>query len=310
MRQGLLWLSERQGIFNFVRRNGMARKFASRFVAGRDDRDRRAGGEGARRARHHPVARPAGRERHGRGRGGGGARPLPPDARPDGRERRRGQRLGQAHPDGPRYRRGPLPRQHGPHPRQGEGARRVRPARHGGLRLHPADARLLPPAALRRVRQALRRGDPVHAPALGAGRRGPDRDAGAGPALQGRLPRAAGGGVPRQGRRGPQLRDADAAAAGGGELPRPRHPRRGHHRAGARVRRAGSGSATSGSSSRCSTACGATSRSRLRQAGHNMRVYIPFGTQWYPYLMRRLAERPANIAFLLGNVVRESIPGR
>jgi len=49
---------------------------------------------------------------------------------------------------------------------------------------------------------------------------------------------------------------------------------------------------------------------RLRQAGHNMRVYIPFGTQWYPYLMRRLAERPANIAFLLGNVIRESVPGR
>ena len=49
---------------------------------------------------------------------------------------------------------------------------------------------------------------------------------------------------------------------------------------------------------------------RLRHAGHNMRVYIPFGTQWYPYLMRRLAERPANIAFLLGNVVRESLPGR
>ena len=34
MRQGLLWLSERQGVFNFVRRNGLARKFASRFVAG------------------------------------------------------------------------------------------------------------------------------------------------------------------------------------------------------------------------------------------------------------------------------------
>ncbi len=49
---------------------------------------------------------------------------------------------------------------------------------------------------------------------------------------------------------------------------------------------------------------------RLRQAGYNMRVYIPFGTQWYPYLMRRLAARPANIAFLLGNVVRESVPGR
>ncbi|TMC60485.1 MAG: proline dehydrogenase, partial [Chloroflexi bacterium] len=34
MRQGLLWLSERQGVFNFVRRNGIARRFASRFVAG------------------------------------------------------------------------------------------------------------------------------------------------------------------------------------------------------------------------------------------------------------------------------------
>ncbi len=49
---------------------------------------------------------------------------------------------------------------------------------------------------------------------------------------------------------------------------------------------------------------------KLRQGGYRLRVYIPFGTQWYPYLMRRLAERPANIAFLLGNVVRESIPGR
>ena len=34
MRQGLLWLSERQGVFNFVRGNGLARRFASRFVAG------------------------------------------------------------------------------------------------------------------------------------------------------------------------------------------------------------------------------------------------------------------------------------
>ncbi len=51
-------------------------------------------------------------------------------------------------------------------------------------------------------------------------------------------------------------------------------------------------------------------QARLRQAWYNMRVYIPFGTQWYPYLMRRLAERPANIAFILGNLVRESVPGR
>jgi proline dehydrogenase len=49
---------------------------------------------------------------------------------------------------------------------------------------------------------------------------------------------------------------------------------------------------------------------RLRRTGYHMRVYIPFGTQWYPYLMRRLAERPANIAFILGNLVRESVPRR
>ncbi len=49
---------------------------------------------------------------------------------------------------------------------------------------------------------------------------------------------------------------------------------------------------------------------RLRKAGYRVRVYVPFGTQWYPYLMRRLAERPANIAFILGNLIRESVSRR
>jgi proline dehydrogenase len=44
---------------------------------------------------------------------------------------------------------------------------------------------------------------------------------------------------------------------------------------------------------------------RLVREGYGMRVYVPFGTQWYPYLMRRLAERPANVAFITGNVLRE-----
>jgi proline dehydrogenase len=51
-------------------------------------------------------------------------------------------------------------------------------------------------------------------------------------------------------------------------------------------------------------------QTRLRRAGHHVRVYISFGTQWYPYLMRRLAERPANIAFVLGNMLKETVPGR
>ena len=45
----------------------------------------------------------------------------------------------------------------------------------------------------------------------------------------------------------------------------------------------------------------------LVREGYRMRVYVPFGTQWYPYLMRRLAERPANVAFITGNVIREAL---
>ncbi len=49
---------------------------------------------------------------------------------------------------------------------------------------------------------------------------------------------------------------------------------------------------------------------QLVREGYRMRVYVPFGTQWYPYLMRRLAERPANLAFITGSVVREMLSGR
>ena len=44
---------------------------------------------------------------------------------------------------------------------------------------------------------------------------------------------------------------------------------------------------------------------RLVRAGYHVRIYVPFGTQWYPYFMRRLAERPANVAFVLRSVLRE-----
>jgi proline dehydrogenase len=48
---------------------------------------------------------------------------------------------------------------------------------------------------------------------------------------------------------------------------------------------------------------------QIVKEGYRMRVYVPFGSQWYPYLMRRLAERPANIAFMAGNIVKESLGG-
>jgi proline dehydrogenase len=43
---------------------------------------------------------------------------------------------------------------------------------------------------------------------------------------------------------------------------------------------------------------------QLVRDGYRMRVYIPFGTEWYPYFMRRLAERPANVFFIAKNVLR------
>jgi len=43
---------------------------------------------------------------------------------------------------------------------------------------------------------------------------------------------------------------------------------------------------------------------RLAAEGYGVRVYTPFGTAWYPYFMRRLAERPANVVFLARNLFR------
>jgi proline dehydrogenase len=39
--------------------------------------------------------------------------------------------------------------------------------------------------------------------------------------------------------------------------------------------------------------------------GHNVRVYVPFGREWFPYFMRRLGERPANVAFVIRSLFRE-----
>ena len=47
-------------------------------------------------------------------------------------------------------------------------------------------------------------------------------------------------------------------------------------------------------------------QNELRAAGYNVRVYVPFGEAWYPYLMRRMAERPANMLFIVNAVIAES----
>jgi proline dehydrogenase len=43
---------------------------------------------------------------------------------------------------------------------------------------------------------------------------------------------------------------------------------------------------------------------KLARDGYNMRVYVPYGKHWYPYFMRRLAERPANVWFVLKNMLK------
>ena len=44
---------------------------------------------------------------------------------------------------------------------------------------------------------------------------------------------------------------------------------------------------------------------RLVRDGYRIRIYIPYGRDWFAYFMRRLAERPANVGFLLRNFLRK-----
>ena len=53
------------------------------------------------------------------------------------------------------------------------------------------------------------------------------------------------------------------------------------------------------SNTKCCTASATPSSDGWPNAGNQVRVYVPFGTQWYGYFMRRLAERPANLTFFM-----------
>jgi proline dehydrogenase len=46
----------------------------------------------------------------------------------------------------------------------------------------------------------------------------------------------------------------------------------------------------------------------LAKEGYPVRIYVPFGEDWFPYFMRRLAERPENVAFVLRSLFREQQP--
>jgi proline dehydrogenase len=46
-----------------------------------------------------------------------------------------------------------------------------------------------------------------------------------------------------------------------------------------------------------------TEQRRLAESGETVRVYIPYGTEWYGYLMRRLAEKPSNLSFFVKSLI-------
>jgi len=48
-------------------------------------------------------------------------------------------------------------------------------------------------------------------------------------------------------------------------------------------------------------------QTRLSAEGHPVRIYIPFGREWFPYFMRRLGERPANVGFVIKSLLREPV---
>lgn len=48
-------------------------------------------------------------------------------------------------------------------------------------------------------------------------------------------------------------------------------------------------------------------QTRLREQGYRVRIYVPLGVEWFPYFMRRLAERPANVAFVVRSLVYERL---
>ncbi len=50
-------------------------------------------------------------------------------------------------------------------------------------------------------------------------------------------------------------------------------------------------------------------QAQLLDKGFRVRVYVPYGTQWYPYFMRRLAEKPANVTFMLRSLMQEGTGG-
>ena len=88
-------------------------------------------------------------------------------------------------------------------------------------------------------------------------------------------------------------------------LPGDRHARPGDDRRDARRARASSGIAPDRFEFQMLYGIRRDLQASLVNAGYRVRVYIPFGREWFPYFMRRLGERPANVMFVLRGILGE-----
>ena len=122
---------------------------------------------------------------------------------------------------------------------------------------------------------------------------------------EGRLQGSRRGRLPAQGRRRRGLRHADAIPAARGDVSGARHARR--RRSSTRPRRLSRREGIAKDRFEFQMLYGVRRdlQASLAKEGYGMRVYVPFGRQWFPYFMRRLGERPANVAFVLKSLASE-----
>ena len=110
--------------------------------------------------------------------------------------------------------------------------------------------------------------------------------------------------IREQSRRGRQLHQADEDPDEERHLSRPGHARRKHHSRGPGVRHAARRFRPTSFEFQMLYGIRRDLQQSLVRDGWRMRVYVPFGTEWYPYFMRRLGERPANVFFIARNMLR------
>ena len=90
-----------------------------------------------------------------------------------------------------------------------------------------------------------------------------------------------------------------------GNVPGHRHARPGDDRRHPVHTRSSAASRRTASSSRCCMESDATCRPHSRPTATACALYVPFGREWFPYFMRRLGERPANLGFVVRGILQE-----